>query len=108
MPWENFLTESRGDANTIWERQARLLPRRLATMVENIQLLRRSIEDAKRDARQWAAQSREEDPAADVMGYKTVDREERGRERAQGLYRPGNIGTTTCLIDILRAAIGTG
>ena len=42
------------------------------------------------------------------MGYETVDREERGRERAQGSYRPGNIGTATCLIDVLRAAIGTG
>ena len=107
VPWEHFLSESRGDANAIWERLTRLLPHRLAAIVGNIQLLRRSAEDARRDARQWAAQSGEEDPAVDVVETATFEGEEQGPERARGLYRPGKIGTATCLIDVLRSAMGT-
>ena len=106
VPWEHFLSESRGDANAIWERLTRLLPHRLAAIVGNIQLLRRSAEDARRDARQWAAQSGEEDPAVDVAETATIDGEDQGPERARGLYRPGKIGTATCLIDVLRGAMG--
>ena len=107
VPWERFLFESSGDANAVWARNATALPRRLATMVGSIQLLRRSAEDARRDARQWAAQSGEEDPAVDVTELTTFDGEEHGMERARGLYKPDDIGSATCLIDVLRSAMGS-
>ena len=65
VPWENFLSEVSGDINDIWERQKQILPQRLGAIAGNIQLLRRSAEDAKRDARQWAAECGEADPLAD-------------------------------------------
>lgn len=91
------------DVNAGWERKAEVLPRRLAAAVENIQLLRRFAEDARRDARQWAAQSGEEDPKVDVTDLATFDAEERGNER---LHTPDDIGSATRVIDVLRIAIG--
>lgn len=67
VPWEMFTSEMSGDINVIWERFRKGLPRRLSFVVGNVQLLRRSAEDAKRDARQWAAQSGETDPVVDEM-----------------------------------------
>ncbi len=107
VPWEHFLSESAGDVNAIWERKTSMLPRRTMAMVGNIQLLRRSAEDARRDARQWAAQSGEEDPAADVTDLATFDREEDGNGRLRGLYKSDDIGNATWLIDVLRGAMGT-
>jgi hypothetical protein len=52
VPWELFLSEDSGDINVIWGRLKRLLSRRLSFVADNIQLLRRSAEDAKRDAKQ--------------------------------------------------------
>src|SRR2546429_5835181 len=43
-------------------REKQALPRRILCLVDNIQLLRRSAEDADRDAKQWAAMSGELDP----------------------------------------------
>ncbi|KAH6874286.1 hypothetical protein B0T10DRAFT_377892, partial [Thelonectria olida] len=51
VPWECFLPESSGDINDIWTRQKAALSRRLLFILDNIQLLRRSAEDAKRDAK---------------------------------------------------------
>ncbi|KAF2195594.1 hypothetical protein K469DRAFT_758158 [Zopfia rhizophila CBS 207.26] len=79
--------------------------RRLAAVTENIQLLQRSAEDAKRDARQWAAQSGKADPTVDTADLLTSDGEE--DKCSWRLYRPGEIGSTTRLINVLRSAIGT-
>ncbi|KAM4066730.1 PIF1 protein [Hirsutella rhossiliensis] len=62
-PWETFLSEERGDINEIWRRARERLPPRTSCLVDNVQLLRRSAEDAKRDAKQWAASSGDGDPA---------------------------------------------
>jgi hypothetical protein len=69
VPWRHFLADTFGDVNVIWERHKGLLSRRLAVIVGNIQLLQRCAEDAKRDARQWAAQSWEADLMADAMDF---------------------------------------
>jgi hypothetical protein len=104
VPWQHFLSESLEDVNAVWARKVRVLPRRLAATVENIQLLRRSAEDARRDARQWAAQSGEEDPAVDVTDLTTFDAEGYGDER---LHTPDDIGSATRVIDVFRSAIGS-
>ncbi|PVH90605.1 hypothetical protein DM02DRAFT_607276, partial [Periconia macrospinosa] len=105
VPWEQFLPDSSGDVNAIWEKQKQLLPRRLVAVTENIQLLQRSAEDAKRDARQWAAQSGEADRTVDAADILAGEGE--GDECSWRLYRPDKIGSTTRLIDVLRSAIGT-
>jgi hypothetical protein len=106
VPWEHFLSDASGDVNVIWERQKILLPRRLAAVTGNIQLLRRSAEDAKRDARQWAAQSGEADPTVDATDHVVGEREE-GDECLWRLYRPDDIGNATRLIDVLRSTMGS-
>jgi hypothetical protein len=107
VPWEHFLSESSGDVNAIWKRKARLLPRRLVAMVGNIQLLRRSAEDAKRDAKQWAAQSREEDVVADATEVAAFDGEEHENEGLRRLYIPDGLGSVMRVIDVLRSAMGS-
>jgi hypothetical protein len=92
VPLERFLSDTSGDVNTIWERQKKLLPRRLAAITRNIQLLRRSAEDAKRDARQWEAQSGEEDPTAETTDHMPDDREEGDQSR----WRSTNTMKRTC------------
>ncbi|KAF6528424.1 hypothetical protein HZS61_008726 [Fusarium oxysporum f. sp. conglutinans] len=100
VPWESFLSEGAGDINAIWERQKRALPRRISFAVDNIQLLHRSAEDAKRDARQWAAQSGDGDgdPGVDTA------RSECDTE-PQTAYRSDCVGTATRLLDVLRQAM---
>lgn len=102
VPWESFLSESSGDINDIWERQRRVLSRRVASYTDNVQLLRRSAEDVKRDARQWAALSGDPGPAADLAEPGLAEGEE-GRE---AVYRADDIGSATRLIDVLRNMIG--
>jgi len=99
IPWEEFLSETSGDINSIWERHRRLLPPRLSFLVDNIQLLRRSAEDAKRDARQWAAMSGEGDFEAEGM-------EAHDEEGSAEVYRQDHIGTATRLIDVFRSTLG--
>ncbi|KAH6874269.1 hypothetical protein B0T10DRAFT_552895 [Thelonectria olida] len=67
VPWECFLSESSGDIDDIWARQKAVLSRRLLFILDNIQLLRRSAEDAKRDAKQWAASSGDDERTIGVM-----------------------------------------
>ncbi|KAJ4176137.1 hypothetical protein NW759_017563 [Fusarium solani] len=102
VPWESFLSEGAGDINSIWERHKQALPRRISFTVDNIQLLHRSAEDAKRDARQWAAQSGDGDgdgdPGVDTVGPE-CDMEPRTA------YRSDRVGTATRLLDVLRQAI---
>jgi hypothetical protein len=102
MPWELFLCETSGDINAIWERQKQALARRVSFLADNIQLLRRSAEDVKRDARQWAALSGGVDPAADAVESGVADDDE-----GQGtVYRSDNIGNAIRLIDVLRNTLG--
>ncbi|KAL8281709.1 hypothetical protein RB600_005247 [Gaeumannomyces tritici] len=98
-PWESFLSETSGDINEIWQARKQVLSRRMSNYVDNIQLLRRSAEDARRDARQWAAISGEADPAAvDTVEPGLGEEEDSG----QAVYRSGDIGSATRLIDVLR------
>ncbi|KAM4067793.1 AAA domain-containing protein [Hirsutella rhossiliensis] len=64
VPWESFLGEEAGDINNIWARA---------------RLLRRSAEDAKRDAKQWAATAEE-----GGMTAPQADDEGRGGRRGRG------------------------
>ncbi|KAL5583752.1 hypothetical protein FOVSG1_015103 [Fusarium oxysporum f. sp. vasinfectum] len=105
VPWECFISESSGDINDIWTRQKEKLSQRLLFILDNIQLLRRSAEDAKRDAKQWAVSSVNDELAAGetALGNGGVsDRE----DEAPAAYRCDNIGDTTRLVDVLRSAGG--
>ncbi|KAM4066924.1 PIF1-like helicase [Hirsutella rhossiliensis] len=76
---------------------------RISCFVDNVQLLRRSAEDAKRDARQWAASSGDGDPTAvrpDEDGTGEV-----GVEPGSG-YQADSAGSTNRLIDVVRSSIG--
>ncbi|KAM4061529.1 PIF1-like helicase [Hirsutella rhossiliensis] len=68
------------------------------------QLLRRSAEDAKRDAKQWAASSGDGDST--VAHVEEGETGEAGAEFA-ATYRSNNIGDATRLIDVVRGAVGT-
>ena len=104
VPWQYFFSETSGDINTIWERQKQALSRRVSFLADNIQLLRRSAEDAKRDARQWAAISGETDPTADGVESAMAE----GDEGLGSAYQSDNIGNAHCLIDVIRNAAGSG
>ncbi|XP_044724054.1 ATP-dependent DNA helicase PIF1 [Hirsutella rhossiliensis] len=81
----------------------RSLAPRISCFVDNVQLLRRSAEDAKRDARQWAASSGDGDPTAvrpDEDGTGEV-----GVEPGSG-YQADSAGSTNRLIDVVRSSIG--
>jgi hypothetical protein len=106
VPWEHFLCDASNDINAIWEKQKRLLSPRLEAITGNIQLLQRSAEDAKRDARQWAAQCGDENPAADAAEFGTEEGEE-GEACLRRSYRQDDIGSATRLIDVLRSTVGS-
>ncbi|KAI8676065.1 ATP-dependent DNA helicase [Fusarium keratoplasticum] len=103
VPWECFLSESGGDIGEIWVRHKETLSRRVSSILDNIQLLRRSAEDAQRDARQWAASSGEEDHVAGETGSGGAVE---GDDEAQSAYRSDDIGDATRLIDVVRNAAG--
>ncbi|KJZ70496.1 hypothetical protein HIM_10125 [Hirsutella minnesotensis 3608] len=65
VPWETFLSETRGDITGIWRDYEATLCPRLRFRVANISLLRKSAEDARKDARLWASRS-EGDDTVDV------------------------------------------
>ena len=102
VPWESFLSETSGDINAIWEREKQVLPRRISLIVDNIQLLRRSAEDASRDAKQWGAISGEMDPIGEAVESGFAE----GNEASRIAYRSDNIGNVIRLIDVFRNAIG--
>ena len=106
VPWESFLSERSGDINAIWERHKQVLPRRISFLVDNIQLLHRSAEDAMRDARQWAAVSgeTETDATADAIEQSGMAD---GDEGSGTVYRSDSIGNAARLIDVLRNAVGS-
>ncbi|KAH6955960.1 hypothetical protein BKA56DRAFT_437107, partial [Ilyonectria sp. MPI-CAGE-AT-0026] len=61
VPWENFLSETQGDITGIWLHCAARLCPRLRSHVSNISLLRKSAEDARKDAKLWASRSEGDD-----------------------------------------------
>jgi hypothetical protein len=103
VPWQAFIGKATGDINDIWERQRVGLSKRISHIVDNIQLLRRSAEDVKSDARQWAAWSGESDSAADAAESGTTKR----GDAHTAEYRPGSIGSGIRLIDVLRKAVAS-
>ncbi|KAM4063484.1 PIF1-like helicase [Hirsutella rhossiliensis] len=98
-PWEAFLSEERGDINDIWRRAREQLPPRTSCLVDNVQLLRRSAEDAKRDAKQWAASSGDGE-GGEGQGQGQADHE------AASAYQSDDVGMATRLIDVVRSAAG--
>lgn len=104
VPWEAFLSESRADIDGLWSRHRDSLPGRLQCVVKNAQLLRQSAEDARRDARQWAAASGEGDPSAGLDDTRPVD----GQEEGEASFRADNIGDAGRLIDVVRGASSAG
>lgn len=101
VPWERFLSERNDDINDIWEQQLAALPRRVRRLVGNVQLLRRSAEDAKRDREQWAAQSSPPQWMEDEDRDAAIDENEQG-----GVYRADDAATATRLLDVFRRAVG--
>lgn len=100
VPWEKFTTAASGDINEIWEHWRRRLPKRLQTIASNIQLLKRSAEDARRDAKQWAVAG---DDAIlddiDAMGDDIQD--SMGPVKA---YRSDQVGQLRRLMETVRGA----
>ncbi|XP_044714548.1 PIF1-like helicase domain-containing protein [Hirsutella rhossiliensis] len=103
VPWESFLGEGTGEINSIWARARDAMAPRISRLVDNVQLLRRSAEDAKRDAKQWAASSGDGDPT--VAHVEEGGAGEAGAESA-ATYQPNSIGDATRLIDVVRGAVG--
>ncbi|KNB16808.1 hypothetical protein FOXG_21800 [Fusarium oxysporum f. sp. lycopersici 4287] len=103
VPWESFLCRETDDINSIWARARKALPPRISCLVDNVQLLRRSAEDAKRDARQWAASSGDGELTAT---HAHQDRAGEAREEATSAYQSDSVGNATRLIDVVRGAIG--
>jgi hypothetical protein len=102
VPWELFLSQTLGDINDIWEQQKQRLTRRLSFMVDNIQLLRRSAEDANRDVKQWAAISGDETgPVVDAAEWNVDEGDEESGTPGR-LFRSDDIGNTARLIDVFR------
>ncbi|KAL6411732.1 hypothetical protein AUP68_04106 [Ilyonectria robusta] len=104
VPWESFLCRETDDINSIWAQAREALPARISCLVDNVQLLRRSAEDAKRDARQWAASAGDADFTAARAGEEGEG--EAGGEEVASVYQSGSIGNATRLIDVVRSAVG--
>ncbi|KAM4061443.1 PIF1-like helicase [Hirsutella rhossiliensis] len=107
VPWEAFLGEERGDINEIWRRAREQLPPRTSCLVDNVQLLRRSAEDAKRDAKQWAASGGDGDPAG-ALGEGEGGGPHPADHDAASAYEADNAENATRLIDVVRSAVGAG
>ncbi|XP_044717360.1 PIF1-like helicase domain-containing protein [Hirsutella rhossiliensis] len=103
VPWELFLGEESGDINRIWGRERAALVPRISCYVDNVQLLRRSAEDAKRDAKQWAASSGDGDSTA---VYLDEDGTAEAGVEPGSVYQADSTGNTTRLIDVVRSSIG--
>ncbi|KAH6883484.1 hypothetical protein B0T10DRAFT_377750, partial [Thelonectria olida] len=61
VPWEAFLSKMQGDITDIWSDYEVALSPRLRFHVSNISLLRKSAEDARKDAKLWASRSEGDD-----------------------------------------------
>jgi hypothetical protein len=73
----------------------------MSFVADNIQLLRRSAEDTKRDAKQWAALSGETDLTADGIESDMGESD----DGVKIVYRSDDIVNATRLIDVLRNII---
>ncbi|KAJ6436295.1 High-osmolarity-induced transcription protein 1 [Purpureocillium lavendulum] len=99
VPWEDFLSRTQGAITDIWSScEARLSPR-LRFHVSNIGLLRKSAEDARRDARLWASRS-EGDDTVDVE-Y-ALGGDDYGEEPATTAHQHQNY---TALLQVLQSAV---
>ncbi|KJZ69552.1 hypothetical protein HIM_11065 [Hirsutella minnesotensis 3608] len=105
VPWEAFLGEERGDINEIWRRAREQLPPRTLCLVDNVQLLRRSAEDARRDAKQWAASGGDGDHGG-ALGEGEEGGQHPGDHDAASAYQSDDVGNATRLIDVVRSAAG--
>ncbi|RKK73233.1 hypothetical protein BFJ71_g17436, partial [Fusarium oxysporum] len=103
VPWESFLCRETDDINSIWARAREALPPRISCLVDNVQLLRRPAEDAKRDARKWAASSGDGELTAT---HAHQDRAGEASEEATSAYQSDSVGNATRLIDVVRGAVG--
>ena len=101
------MSDTSGDINAIWERERQALPWRILSHVDNIQLLHRSAEDAKQDAKQWAAISRETDHTREAVESGEVDDNEESTQSRKKTYRSDNISNVTHLMDVLRSSIAS-
>jgi hypothetical protein len=57
VPWEQFLHARPGSPGALWESLRETLPKRVLAVANNIHLLHKSAEDAKKDAQLWASRS---------------------------------------------------
>ena len=92
--WNLSLSETSGGINTIWEREKQSTTSSCCVV--------RSAEDAKRDAKQWAAKSEETDFLREDVELDVVE----GDQEARIEYRSDIFGNATRLIDVFRQAIG--
>ncbi|OAQ58219.2 ATP-dependent DNA helicase PIF1 [Pochonia chlamydosporia 170] len=83
---------------------SQVLTPRASCLVDNVQLLRRSAEDAKRDARQWAASAGDTDFS---VTHADDEGEGEGDEEAASVHESDSIGNTTRLIYVIRSALGS-
>ena len=100
VPWQLFLTEESDDINRIWDREKQALPRRLQFYVDNIQLLRKSAEDAKRDAKQWASMSGDGDATVTGIDLDDADKDQ------DATFQSDEASQIKRLADVLNLAIG--
>jgi hypothetical protein len=103
VPWESFLGEERDGINDIWARARESLHPRISCLVDNVQLLRRSAEDAKRDAKQWASSSGDGDGTG---GHVEEAGAGQADEESASAYQSDNVGNATRLVDVIRSAVG--
>ena len=79
VPWEDFLPKMQGDITDMWLDYEAALSPRLRFHISNISLLRKSAEDARKDAKLWASRS-EGDDTVDVE--LPLDEDDCGEEAA--------------------------
>jgi hypothetical protein len=99
VPWEDFLARADGDITDIWTKHAAALPPRLRSHVSNISLLRKSAEDARKDAKLWASRSEGDD---------TVDMEfplDEGNHAEESSTTAEHKQNYTALLHILQNAV---
>ncbi|KAL6359150.1 hypothetical protein LRP88_07367 [Fusarium phalaenopsidis] len=101
-PGEHAVVCFDGCLSTDFSEEGEVYHMRMSFLADNIQLLRRSAEDAKRDAKRWAAQSGDADPTSGVIGPGMDDGDE-GPGRA---FQPGGVANAIRLIDVLRTTMG--
>lgn len=71
----------------------------MLSYADNIQLLRRCAEDAKRDSEQWAASPWDAEGAAEVAPAEGV-------EGQRATYRPDALGSVARLVNVFRNTMG--